>query len=38
MDSLKFQKKKQLKHNGDLYIYKDDNVVNKLKVIRINHG
>ena len=35
---IKVLKKKKLKHNGDLYIYKDDNVVNKLKVIRINHG
>jgi FkbH-like protein len=35
---IKVSKKKQFGYNGDLYIYKENKVVNKIKVIRINNG
>tara|TARA_B100001057_G_scaffold335609_1_gene336323 strand:- start:3258 stop:4994 length:1737 start_codon:yes stop_codon:yes gene_type:complete len=35
---IKVSKKKESINNDDLYIYKDNKVVNKLKVIKINHG
>lgn len=34
---IKVSKKKESRYNGDLYIYKDNKVVNKLKVIKINN-
>ena len=38
MASLKFQKKKEFRYNGVLYVYKDNKIVSKLKVIKINNG
>ena len=35
---IKVSKKKQFEYNGDLYIYKNEKVINKLKVIKINYG
>ena len=35
---IKVSKKKQFGYNGDLYIYKKDSDINKLKVIKINYG
>ena len=35
---IKVSKKKQFEYNGDLYIYKNDRAINKLKVIKINYG
>ncbi len=35
---IKVSKKKESIDSDDLYIYKDNKVVNKLKVIKVNHG
>ena len=34
----KINDKKRFDYNGELYIYKNKNIIDKLKVIKINHG
>ena len=35
---LKLKKKKKFKYEGKLFVLKSNNVIDKIKLIKINHG